>query len=193
MSRNAGKLKLYAFSFAVSNSWLRQSSAFERSVSKTPKTLSLSEDLFHVSNITRRQCWVLYPFRKPHCWFGKMLSKKVDIWVNIYFSKTFYNVGRILTDLKFSFISFFPFSCTGLTSANFKEEGKLKDLIALFMLVHKKSANISIFALIILVGMSAFREALVLSNLRIFFRLSQCSLLRNEMFCSCCIFELQEC
>ena len=112
---------------------------------------------------------------------------------NIHFSKIFDNVGRILTGLKFSFISFLPFLCMGVTPANFKEEGKLKDLIALFMLVHKKSANISIFALIILVGMSAFREALVLSNLRIFFRLSQCSLLRNEMFCSCCIFELQEC
>ena len=88
---------------------------------------------------------------------------------NIHFSKIFDNVGRILTGLKFSFISFLPFLCMGVTPANFKEEGKLKDLIALFMLVHKMSANISIFALIILVGMSAFREALVLSNLRICF------------------------
>ena len=48
---------------------------------------------------------------------------------------------------------------------NFKEEGKLEDLIALFMLVHKKSANISI----ILVEISVFCEALVLSNLRISF------------------------
>ena len=99
MSRNAGKLKPYAFSFAVSNSWSRQWNAFERSVSKAPKTLPLSTDLFHVSNITRKQCWVLHPFRKPHCWFKKMLSKKA----NIHFSKTFGNLGRILTGLKFSF------------------------------------------------------------------------------------------
>ena len=57
----------------------------------------------------------------------------------------FDNVGRIITGLNFSFISFLPFLCTSVTSANFKEEGKLEDLIALFMLVHKKSANISLF------------------------------------------------
>ena len=48
---------------------------------------------------------------------------------------------------------------------NFKEEGKLEDLIALFMLAHKKAANISI----ILVEISVFCEALVLPNLRISF------------------------
>ena len=167
MSRNTGKLKPYAFSFA--DSWSRQSNAFERSVSKAPKTLPLSTDLFHVSNITRGQCWVLYPFRIPHCWFEKMLSKNVDIWENIHFSKFFDNIGRILIGLKFSFISFRPFLCTGVTSANFKEERKPKDLIALFVLVHKNSANTSVFSLIILVGILIFCEALVLSNLRISF------------------------
>ena len=68
-------------------------------------------------------------------------------------------------------------------SPNFKEEEKLADLIAQFMLAHKKSANISIFSFIILVGISVFCEALVLSNLRVFFfQLPQCSLLRNEIF-----------
>ena len=86
----------------------------------------------------------------------------------MHFSKNFDNVVRILTDLKFSFISFLSFLCTGVTSANFKEERKLEDLIALFMLVHKKSANISIFSLIILVGISVFCEALVLSDLKNF-------------------------
>ena len=140
MSRNAGKLKLSAFSFAVSNSWSRQSNTFQRSVSKVPKTLPLSTHLFHVSNITRRQWWVPYPFRKPHCWLEKVLSKKVDIWVNI-FQKFFDNIGRKRTGLKFSFISILFFLCKGVTSANFKEERKHADLIALFMLVHKKFAN----------------------------------------------------
>ena len=72
----------------------------------------------------------------------------------MHFSNIFDNVGRVLTGLKFSFISFLPFLRKGVTSANFKEEGKLVDLIALFMLVHKKSANISVFSLIILVGIS---------------------------------------
>ena len=70
------------------------------------------------------------------------------------FLKNFDNVGRILTGLKFSFISFLPLLYTGVTSVDFKEEGKLEDLIALFMLVHKKSTNISIFSLIVLVGIS---------------------------------------
>ena len=98
-----------------------------------------------------------------------MLSKKVDNLANLRFSKTFDNVGRILTGLKFSFISFLPFLCMGVTSDNSKEERKLEDLIALFMLVHKKSTNISIFSLIILVRILIFCEALVLSNLKNFF------------------------
>ena len=67
----------------------------------------------------------------------------------MHFSKIFDKVGRILTVLKFSLISFLPFLFKGVTSANFKEEGKLANLIAPFMLVYKISANISIFSLII--------------------------------------------
>ena len=93
---------------------------------KRQKLLPLSTNPCHVSNITRRQCWVLHSFRKPHCWFEKMLSKRVDICVNKDFSKNFDNIGRILTGLKFSFIPFLLFLCTGVTSANFKEEGKLE-------------------------------------------------------------------
>ena len=62
MSQKAGKLTLYVFSFAVSNSWSRQSNAIERSVSKTPETLPLSTNLIHVFNIRRTQYWVLYIF-----------------------------------------------------------------------------------------------------------------------------------
>ena len=79
----------------------------------------------------------------------KKSSKKAEIWANMHFSKIFDKVGRILTVLKFSLISFLPFLFKGVTSANFKEEGKLADLIAPFMLVYKISANISIFSLII--------------------------------------------
>ena len=106
MSRNAGKLKPYVFGFAVSNSWSRQSNAFERSVYKAPKTLQLSTDLFYVSNITRRQCSVLYHFQKN---FSKVVDK----------------VGRILIALKFTFISFLPFLCTNVTATYFKQEGNL--------------------------------------------------------------------
>ena len=76
----------------------------------------------------------------------------------------FDNVGRILTGFSFP-----PFLCTSVTSANFKEEGKLEDLIALFILVHKKSTNISTFSLIILVRILIFCATLVLSNLKNFF------------------------
>ena len=82
MSRNVGKLKPYALRFAASsNSWSRQSNAYERSSSKAPKTLPLSRDLFHVSNITRKNYWLI------DCWFEKKLSKKVDIWAKMYFWK----------------------------------------------------------------------------------------------------------
>ena len=110
------------------------------------------------------------------------------------FQQTCTDVGRRLTDLKFCFITFLPFLCTDVTPANFKDEGKLEDLISLSMLVHKMSANISIFFLIILVGISVFCEALVLSKvLNFFFDFLNFSFLANEMFCSCCIFEFQEC
>ena len=72
-------------------------------------------------------------FSKITLLIEKMLSKKVDIWTNMHFSKIFHKVGRILTSLKFS-LSFLLFLCKGVTSANFKEEGKLADLIVPFML-----------------------------------------------------------
>ena len=118
----------------------------------------------HVSDIIRRQYYVLYPSRKPHCWFEKMLSKKVDIWVNIHFSKIFDKGGGILTGLRFFIISFLSFLCKGVISANFKEEEKLADLIAPLMLVSKTSTNI--------MGILVFCGALVLSNLRISFLIS---------------------
>ena len=121
-----------------------------------------------------------------------MLSKKVDITANTHFSKIFDKVARILTGLKLSFISFPLFLCKGVMSTSFKEKEKLRDLIAPFMLVHKNSANISVFSLIILVGISVFCEAFVLSDLRISFRFPQLSVLRNKRFCSCCVFEFQE-
>ena len=156
VSHYAGKRKPYVFSFAVSNSWSRQSSDFERPVSKASKTLPWSLELFHVSSITRRQCWALYPFRKTHFCLEKLLSKKVDVWANIHFSKIFDKIGRLLTGLNFSFISFLPFLYKGVTSVNFKEEWKLADLIVPFMLVHKCSASIPIFSWVIIVKISFF-------------------------------------
>ena len=102
---------------------------------------------------------------------SKKCYQKLYIWANIHFSNFFIKLGRIF-DLKFFFISFLPFLCKGVTSANFKIEGKCADLIAPFMLVHKNSKNISIFFLIILVGISVFGEDLILSNLRISFSIS---------------------
>ena len=61
MSHNAGKLKPNAFSFAVSNSWLKQSNPFQRSVSKSPITLILSTALFHISNII--EYYILFQYR----------------------------------------------------------------------------------------------------------------------------------
>ena len=51
-----GKLKPYAFNFAVRSSWFWQSNTLERSVSKAPNTLLLSTDPLHFSNKARRYC-----------------------------------------------------------------------------------------------------------------------------------------
>lgn len=103
-------------------------------------------------------------FSKTALFIRNNVTKKVDIWEKIHFSKVIDKVGRILTSLKFCFISFLAFLCKAVTSINFKEEGKLSDLIAPFMLVHKSSANYFINNSR---GISVFYKALVLSNLRI--------------------------
>ena len=84
-------------------------------------------------------------------------------------SDTFENTGRILTGLPFSFKSFLPFLCKGVTFAIFKQDGNEDDLKELLMFVHKKSAKMSKFSLIILIGMSECWEALFLSNLSMSF------------------------
>ena len=96
---NAGRSNPYALSFAVSNSWSRQSNALERSVSKAPNVLPLSTELFHFSKRFTRQCCVLYPFLNPHCFYDRKLSKKLDICSNKILSNIFDNVGKMLTGL----------------------------------------------------------------------------------------------
>ena len=98
-SSNAVKLKPYAFSFAMSNSWSRQSKAFNKFVSKAPNILLLSTDLFHFSNIARRHCWVLKPFRNPHWYFENIFVKNCDICSDMHFSSIFDKFGRVLTGL----------------------------------------------------------------------------------------------
>ena len=51
-----------------------QINPFDKFVSKAPKFFSLSIDLFHFLSISRRPCFVLKPFRKPHgskTWFQR--------------------------------------------------------------------------------------------------------------------------
>ena len=108
-------------------------------------------------------------FLKTALLIRKNVIEKVDIWVSIHFSNIFDNVDRILILLKFSFIYFLPLLCKNVTSAYFEKKGKLANLIALFFLVYKNFANISILSLIIVVVRSVFCEALVSSNLRISF------------------------
>ena len=78
---------MHLFIFTASNSWLRQSNASESFISKTPKTLPLSTDLFHISSITRRHYLALNLFQKLHCRFENKLWKKVDIWTKIFFQR----------------------------------------------------------------------------------------------------------
>ena len=70
------------------------------------------------------------------------------------------------------FESFLPFLCKEVTSAIFKQHENEDDLKELLIFVHKKSAKMSKFSLIILIGMSECREALFLSNLSMSFFMS---------------------
>ena len=59
----------YASSFAISRSWFRVSSAFEKSMKIASTKLPLSETFFHFSSIFNRQCCVL--------WFLQNLIKRL--------------------------------------------------------------------------------------------------------------------
>ena len=50
INRNVDRVNPYALSFAVSNTWSRQSNVFERFVSKAPKDMPLWTEFFHFSN-----------------------------------------------------------------------------------------------------------------------------------------------
>ena len=60
----------------------------------------------------------------------------------------------MLAGLWLSFLSFFLFLCKGVTSADLRHEGKVEDLIELFILFYESSAKVSTFSFIILVGIS---------------------------------------
>ena len=111
---NAGRLNPYALlNFAVSNSWSRLSKVFERSVSKVLKLCfyqQSSSNFITKNNISvileikttdvkslKRQCYVLYSFRYPHCWSDKNVSKKTNICSKSIVSNILDNVGRIPT------------------------------------------------------------------------------------------------
>ena len=70
--------------------------SFGKSVGKPPNILLLSTDLFHFSNIARRYCWVLKPFRNPHWYLANIFSKHCDICSNMHFSNIFDKLGRMI-------------------------------------------------------------------------------------------------
>ena len=84
-------------------------------------------------------------------------------------SNTFENTGRILTGLLFSFKSYLPFLCNGVTFVIFKQDGNEDDLKELLMFIHKKSAKNVQVLFDILIGMSETWVALFLSNLNMSF------------------------
>ena len=56
------------------------------------------------------------------------------------------------------------FLCNGVTSACFKDDGKLEDFMELLIISQMKFENISEFFLIVLVGMSEYWDALTSLN-----------------------------
>ena len=72
-----GKLKPYVFSLVMSNSWLRQSKTFDKSVSKAPNAFPLWSDFCLFSSIAKRHWCMLNIFRKLYWYFKNRLSKKL--------------------------------------------------------------------------------------------------------------------
>ena len=111
-SSNAVKLKPYAFSFAMSNSWSRQSKAFLRNLWAKHQIifydywqtfsifLTLPEDIAEYGNPP-----------KPTLVLKKYILKYCDICWNIHLSNIFDKFGRMLNGLKFPLISFLHFLC----------------------------------------------------------------------------------
>ena len=93
-----------------------------------------------------------------------MSSKKLGICLDICLSNTFQKIGSILISLKFSFKLLLNFLCNGVTSACFKHDGKIVDFMELLIILKMKFENISEFSLIILLGISAYWDALVSFN-----------------------------
>ena len=87
----------------------------------------------------------------------------------MHFLKHLDRVAKIITGLSYLFCLFFPFLCKGVTYADLRHEGKVEDLIELFMISHKNLAKISTFCFIILVGISELSDALFIFKLRISF------------------------
>ena len=114
MSSNAGNLNLYPFSFSVSNSCSRQSNAFERLVSKAPKTLPLSTDFSHYQHfqqfptlsegnveyyilfenriVDSKTCYCKSRHLSKHAFFKNFWSSwQNTYWPKIFFSPFFYS------------------------------------------------------------------------------------------------------
>lgn len=66
--------------FGISNSWVMQLNALERSVRVAAAWPILSSKLFHFSVIFIRQCWALKVFLKPRCYLKRShLSIKIHL------------------------------------------------------------------------------------------------------------------
>ena len=91
--------------------------------------------------------------------------------------------------------SFFPFLSTCVTSADLRHEGKVEDLIELFMLFHKNSEkNINIFVYHLGRDIRNLRCLIYFQVMNFFFNTYHNPFLQKQiLFSSCNCFELQEC
>ena len=118
-----------------------QSNAYDNSVRRAPNSCSLSMASLNFSIISRRHCWALFPFRKPHWLRERMLSK--------YTSEMFVNTptGRSFSLKPLSFLL-----CTGITSSCFQFIWKSPSSIQWLKLLLINFSKISLLSLMILVG-----------------------------------------
>ena len=84
-----------------------QLDALERSVSRTPKILPLSNAFFHFFNNAKKNCCILKSF-EIHTGFWKIYLKNGRHLLEYVSFTNFDRVSKILTSLEFCFASFFP-------------------------------------------------------------------------------------
>ena len=84
----------------------------------------------------------------------------------------FDRAAKLLPGLQFCFAYFLPFLCNGIISSNLRQDRNKEYLMGLLILVHRESAKMWTYSLIIFVVISETWESFLVSKSKISFSVS---------------------